>query len=288
MKHVFIVNPVAGNGKYLETVKKIEDACAEEKLDYVIHYTKGPKDATEIALSYKNDHVIIFGVGGDGTLSEVINGIVETKNILGIIPCGSGNDFYKCLDDVDQLYKTIDLGRINGKYFINIVSVGIDSEVGHNANIFRKKFIPRKQIYNLSVLYTLFLYKSKKLKFEFNLKEQEGNFTIVTVCNGRYYGGGYNIAPTAKIDDHLFDVYFVKKMSKFKMPSAIMKMKKGDHENEVYVTKEQTDMIRIRGEHKLICNVDGETLIDDNFYIELVKDALTIYNNKKLINKILK
>lgn len=97
MKHVFIINPISGKGKTLKVAENIEKVCQREKLDYEINYTNYPGEATKIAKKYRFSQNIIYSVGGDGTLNEVLNGIVGTKNILAIIPSGSGNDFYKTL-----------------------------------------------------------------------------------------------------------------------------------------------------------------------------------------------
>ena len=77
MKHVFIVNPISGRGKALKVSLGIKKICEEEKLDYEIHYTNGPKDATRIAKKVKGSKNIIYSVGGDGTLNEVLNILVQ-------------------------------------------------------------------------------------------------------------------------------------------------------------------------------------------------------------------
>ena len=109
MKHIFIVNPISGKGKTLKTVDRIKKVCEEEHLDYEIHYTEYPQEATKIARKYRFTKNIIYSVGGDGTLNEVLNGIVGTKNLLGVIPSGSGNDFYKTLSKIDEEYPVIDI-----------------------------------------------------------------------------------------------------------------------------------------------------------------------------------
>ena len=84
MKHIFIVNPVSGNGKAAKIVKNIERVCDYEDLEYEIRYTTKPKEATKIAREYENS--IVYAVGGDGTLNEVLNGLVGTNNMISCIP----------------------------------------------------------------------------------------------------------------------------------------------------------------------------------------------------------
>lgn len=287
MKHVFIVNPLAGRGRSLEIAKNIENVCKKENIDFMIHYTTESKDATRIAREYENDKCIIFSVGGDGTMNEVLNGLVGSNNLFGVIPAGSGNDFYKTLRNIDESYPTIDIGKINDMYFINVVCIGIDAEIANNVDIMKDIKIPRSQIYNASILYTFFKYKFKEIEFTLNEMKNKDKYTILTICNGNFYGGGYKIAPNASISDGLFDIYFVSKISKLKIPALILKIIRGTHESSPLVHKNISNSIHFSSKEDIVANIDGETLVDKHFNIQLIKDGLTLYNNKELINKFL-
>ena len=139
MKYVFIVNPKSGKGKALELSKRIEEVCIKRGIDYEIVYTERPKDATLIAKEFKRDKCVIFSVGGDGTVNEVMRGVIDTKNMLGVIPGGSGNDFYKMLDGSYKLYQECDIGKVNSEYFINTFSIGIDADICDNLIVMRRK-----------------------------------------------------------------------------------------------------------------------------------------------------
>ncbi len=154
MHYIFIVNPTSGKGKALKISKKIVEVCNELKLNYDIHYTSYPKEATEIALKYKNENNIIFSVGGDGTLLEVLNGVVGTKNLLGIVPAGSGNDFYRVLEDTSEEYIKTDIGKVNDTYFLNVTSFGIDAETAKNVLLMKKLKVPSSLVYIFSLIYT--------------------------------------------------------------------------------------------------------------------------------------
>lgn len=287
MKHIFIVNPISGKGKTLKTVDRIKKVCEEEHLDYKIHYTEYPKEATKIARKYRFSKNIIYSVGGDGTLNEVLNGIVGTKNLLGVIPSGSGNDFYKTLSKIDEEYPTIDIGKVNNRYFINIISIGIDAEVANNVSLMKKRKVPTNQIYNASLIYTFFKYKYKDIDLSIDEKEQKkGKCTILTICNGQVYGGGYKIAPSAKLTDGYFDVYYVEKVSKFHLPSLINMLKRGIHERHNKVHKSQATKVKFKCDRELVCNIDGEIMTAKKFNVKIISHAITIYNNKALIKKI--
>ncbi len=287
MKHIFIVNPISGKGKTLKAVDRIKKVCEEENLDYEIYFTEYPKDATKIARKYRFTKNIIYSVGGDGTLNEVLNGIVGTKNLLGVIPSGSGNDFYKTLSKIDEEYPTIDIGKVNDRYFINIISIGIDAEVANNVSLMKKRKVPTNQIYNASLIYTFFKYKYKDIDLSIDEKEQKkGKCTILTICNGQVYGGGYKIAPRAKLTDGYFDVYYVEKVSKFHLPSLINMLKRGIHERHNKVHKSQATKIKFKCDKELVCNIDGEIMTAKKFNVKIIPNAITIYNNKELIKKL--
>ena len=288
MKHVFIVNPISGRGKALKVSLGIKKICEEEKLDYEIHYTNGPKDATKIAKKVKGSKNIIYSVGGDGTLNEVLNGVIGTKNMLAVIPAGSGNDFYRTLSKMDDEMPLIDVGKVNGKYFLNVVSIGIDAEVAKNAEVMKRLKVPTSQIYNASIVYTFFKYKFKDIEFSVDNTRSKNKCTILTICNGKMYGGGYKIAPEALLSDGYFDVYIVDKISKPTLPFLLGKLKKGTHESLKEVHKSKATKIKFKCDYDLVCNVDGEIMIDRKFNIKILPKSLLIYNNKKLINRFMK
>ncbi len=288
MKRIFIVNPHSGGGKALKVVENIKNVCESDNLEYEIFFTDGPNDATKIAKKFRFSSNIIYSVGGDGTLNEVVNGIVGTKNMLGIIPCGSGNDFYKTLEKIDDELPLVDVGKINNKYFINIVSIGIDAEVANNVSLMKKIKLPPSQIYNASIVYTFFKYRFKNIDVEIDTEKVNGKCTILTVCNGQVYGGGYKIAPSASLNDGYFDVYFVDKINKPFIPYIISLLKKGTHESHKKVHKSKATRIKFKCRYDLICNVDGEIIVDNKFDIKLIKDAILISNDKKFVKRILK
>ncbi len=286
MKHIFIINPIAGAGRGLKIGKNIEKKAEELGLDHIIHYTTRGHEATEIARSYRKEKGIIYSVGGDGTLLEILNGMIDSKNMLAVVPAGSGNDFYKSIKDREEVSFDVDVGKVNDLYFLNCCSFGIDAEIGHNAGLMKEKHIPRSQIYNASIVYTFAKYKFKEVEFTLNGGTKKGEYTIVTIMNGTTYGGGWTMAPRADVSDGLFDIYFVDRINKATIPGLLLKLKKGTHEESPHVHHRQTDRIKFKTTEKVIVGADGETLYDDEFDVRLLKHAITIYNDKDLIEKL--
>lgn len=285
MKYVFIINPASGKTDYDKIKQNIMKTLENE--NYEIYETKAPKEATEIASRFKNEeNTIVYSVGGDGTLNEVVNGIAEGKCKLGIIPTGSGNDFYRTLKEAQTENVRLDLGKVNGRYFINIASVGMDAETCNNANKIKSK-IKLHSSYYLALIHTFLTFKSKSLKLKIDKNVYAGDYIIAAICNGKYYGGGFKIAPVASFDDNQFDIYLVSKAGKLKLIKILLALLKSEHEKYNEVRKYTGKNITITSENNLIINIDGEITISKNIEIEMVEDALIIYNNNELVQKII-
>ena len=285
MKYVFIINPASGKTDYDKIKQNIMKTLENE--NYEIYETKAPKEATEIASRFKNEeNTIVYSVGGDGTLNEVVNGIAEGKCKLGIIPTGSGNDFYRTLKEAQTENVRLDLGKVNGRYFINIASVGMDGEKCNNANKIKSK-IKLHSSYYLALIHTFLTFKSKSLKLKIDKNVYAGDYIIAAICNGKYYGGGFKIAPVASFDDNQFDIYLVSKAGKLKLIKILLALLKSEHEKYNEVRKYTGKNITITSENNLIVNIDGEITISKNIEIEMIEDALIIYNNNELVQKIM-
>lgn len=287
MKYIFIVNPESAKGNAMKIIGNIEKVCKQEHIEYEVCYTLAQGDATRLAQSYKDEENIIYAVGGDGTLSEVLNGVVGTKNKIGIIPAGSGNDFYRTVKELGKTEIESDVGVVNGKYFLNIACVGIDAEVANNVPLMKKKNVKVKNLYTASILYTFTHFKFKQIHFKSQEKDEKGNFTILSICNGRYYGGGYNISPKASLEDNYFDVYYINKLRLSSIINLLLKLKKGKLEQDKRTNHFKTNNITVTSEEPIRFNVDGETIENTKFEIKIIPKAIKIYHNAELESKFL-
>ena len=287
MKYIFIVNEGAGKGKSQKILPKIEEECKKRKYDYEIRKITKEKSGYDIALEYKNQENVIYVVGGDGTLAITLPALVGTKNKLGIIPAGSGNDTYRTVKTMENGEHLIDLGKINDTYFINVACTGIDAEVGNNIEKFRGTIVPTSQLYNVSIIYTFATFKCKKIKIKTSIKNIEDAYTILSICNGSYYGGGFKIAPKSRLTDGLLDIYYAEKMPKVKMIPFILKLKNGKHEGKRRIHKFRTNHVELELEKEVTFNVDGERLTDRKFIIDVLPKAIILYNNKEFVEEIM-
>ena len=288
MKYIFIINAIAGRGRYKKILPNIERICKERDIEYEIRYISEEKDGSQIALEYKDEENVIYVVGGDGTITKSIAGIVGTKNKLGVIPSGSGNDTYRTIKMLPKGETKIDLAKINDTYFINVACTGVDAEVANNIDKLRKTKIPTSQLYNASIVYTFVKFKHKRMKLHTSIKDIDSKYTILSICNGAYYGGGFNIAPKAELTDGLLDIYYAEKMSKIKMIPLLLKMKRGKHEGKRKIHKFRTNHVEIDFEEEITFNVDGEKVTNNHFTIDILPKIITVYNDDEFIEEVIK
>ena len=129
------------------------------------------------------------------------------------------------------------------------------------------------------------------MKISKNLKindEDIKKYTLIAICNGRFYGGGFKIAPEAIINDGEFDVYQADEISKLRIPFLIDKLKKGTHISLKEVSHQKSNHIQISSLNEVVCNYDGEVLLSKNFDITLDEKQITIFNDKELVRKLIK
>lgn len=288
MKYIFIINESAGREKYKKILPNIEKSCKKRSIDFEVRYISKEKSGYDIALEYKDKEYVIYVVGGDGTLTLTLPGLVGTKNKLGIIPTGSGNDTYRTIKTMPKGESFIDLGKINDTYFINVACSGIDAEVANNIDKLRNSIIPTSQLYNASLIYTFINFKHKKIKMKTKIKNIEDEYTILSICNGSYYGGGFKIAPKSRLVDGLLDIYYAEKMPKFKMIPLVLKLKQGKHEGRRRVHKFRTNHVELELEEETTFNVDGEKLTDKKFIIDVLPKAITLFNDNDFVEEVMK
>ena len=288
-KHVFIINPKAGKGKGLELIGRIRENFKTP----IILRTCYPGHATELASEYAQPDTIIYSIGGDGTLNEVINGVASSEHALetavAVVPYGSGNDFLKELTDIKdpvklleryraQKEKSIDLGMINGRYFIGVASVGFDATVTYNARKYKRlPLIGGELSYLISVFMTIIRLKSYVV-----LLGIDGNQPIrkrmlfTTMANGCHYGGGMKPAPNALIDDGMLDFCVVDKAPRWKVLLLLPKYIRGKHASFKEVNMYRGKSIVIKGTYPLPINIDGEVIWSKKIDVQVKETAIKI------------
>jgi len=289
MKNLFIINPVAGKGRSLEYIDKIKNYFDDLQEEYIIEITEYKDHAIEIAKEYTSkDTYRVFAVGGDGTINEVLNGLIGSDSVLCVIPTGTGNDFVRTLykdkeieDVLDSLISGqehyIDLAKSNDRYFINIASVGFDAEVVYNARMFKnRRFIPSSFAYILSVIYTAFNFKSINMTIKIGEQYIKESTFLLAACNGKCYGGGVMIAPKADMKDGLLDICVIRRPGLFTLLKSIPKALKGELEDIEEVNYYSGKKIIVEGDREFILNADGELFRQTQAEFELIENGMKV------------
>ncbi|MBE6113828.1 MAG: diacylglycerol kinase family lipid kinase [Erysipelotrichaceae bacterium] len=288
-KYVFIVNPKSGNGVGESYGKKLEAMLPGMGVSYEVVYTSAPKDATLIASRYtKEDDCILVAAGGDGTMNEVLNGIQEGVT-MAILPCGSGNDFYRLIDShatdfkgmvEDTIYgntELVDYGILNGYKFLGSFSIGMDANVvDRKVKIQEKNKKARKSAYLLAVAQEVFARKGSNIVLETNGTTISKSVLFVSALNARYYGGGFKAAPNADIQDGKFDVTLVDSVGLLKIAELLPKYMKGTHLGCKEVTTLLCDHFVLTCDHEIVAQCDGELFSGSTFELTVMHHGVSV------------
>ena len=274
MTHLFIINPAAGSkDRTAYYSERIRESCGKRGLSYRIEISQCPGDCTRIAreAAESGEEYRIYACGGDGTLNEVAAGAAGYSNVaVSVFSGGSGNDFVKLFNDpraffdlerlLDAEEVDFDLIRCNEDIALNICSVGLDARIG--TDVARYKRLPLLhgfRAYAVSTVVNVVRGISEHYTVQLNGETVDDQFTFVCVCNGRFYGGGFNPVPEADPTDGLLDVLLVKKVTRLQVPAIIGKYKNGRYKELPHLVKHyKAKEVRILCDKSTAINLDGE------------------------------
>jgi len=313
MFHI-IANPVAGRGYSLVRLQALTALFDNSGIPYEVLHTTAPLDGYE-----KSKHVCLNGsdgiiaIGGDGTVQEIAAGMADAHDghasipiPLGILPCGSGNDFVLSLNGGKPSYldkynnianqqaaeslcnaiihshvRNIDILKANGTAYLNIGNIGLDARIVKNA--VRLKHTFGSYAYYAAVYQSIIQHKNIPLTIEIDGKPIDGHYTLVAVCNGQYYGGGMKIAPPAQLDSSKITVCLIEALSRPKCVLLFPSLLFAQHTRLKQVRFVQCDSLAIT-------LPNNETLcLDGNLYeksgtitFEIMPHALKVFCDKTM------
>jgi len=268
-KYAVILNPKAGRGKGEKFKSQIESALEAELKPEKLFLTESPGHAQDIANSIKNTSEVIIAVGGDGTIHEIVNGMIGGTASLAVIPMGSGNDFIKMLNLPGELNQAIqvikrnkrqkiDIGKIGDLYFPNGVGIGFDAwVVKESLNVKRLRGF---FIYLYSVIKALSAYKNSRITLSMDGKTEERDVFLMAIGNGQAMGGGFFLTPNAVIDDGQLDICLIRGLKKWEVLLHLPKAIKGNHIHLEQVQNMRSNTLRITSDHGIAVHADGELL----------------------------
>jgi len=297
MKHIFIINPYAGKKNQTARIYAMADALREKHgVECSGILTDRPGGATDMArkLAETGEEIRVYACGGDGTIGEVANGLAGFPNAaMTCIPVGTGNDFLKNFGDAAPLFHdaenlwdgdqcAIDLVECNGRLAVTIACNGIDARVAESVHRYSKTpALSGKGSYIASIVVN-FLGSAIARKWTVQLDNgppTEGEYALVSLCNGRYYGGGFFPVPEAKMDDGVLHAVVIRKVSRAEFIRLVGPYSKGKHRElpphliEVVPAKE----VRITADEDIVTCVDGECSRSREVIMRLADKKVNIF-----------
>ena len=296
-KTMIVLNPTTNHGRSVKIAADLRPLASQYKADWCS--TEYPGHAIELTrLAGEQCYDLVIAAGGDGTVHEVINGLMqipqEKRPVLGIIPLGSGNDFAHILDLPVEAAKAfiacfngqthpLDLASVKSdnnrlEYFNNTIGIGFDAAV--NVRTRKIKVIHGFLMYLVATLQTIF--------FNFNpmdleVETDEGNWKesviMLTIGNGPREGGGFNVTPDAKTDDGILNYASIRKISRLMMLRLLPEVMNGTHTRFKQVRMGTCRTMTITSKQPLYAHCDGEIYTSygmdvRKFFINIIPDAI--------------
>ena len=299
MKHLFIINPAAGSrDRTKEYSVAIHECCSARNLDYRIEVSAAPGECTRLAreAARTGEEVRIYACGGDGTLNEVAAGAAGYPNAaVTVFSGGSGNDFVKLFNEPKAFFELerlldaeeaeFDMIRCNGDLALNICSVGLDARIGTDVASYKRiPLLHGFRAYAASTVVNVIRGIAEHYVVEIGGETYDDEFTFICVCNGRFYGGGFNPVPEADPADGLLDVLLVDKVSRAQVPGIIGKYKNGRYKELPQLVRHmRVKSLRIRCDKATPVNLDGEVRTAQVVDFKVANEKLRFFYPKGLV-----
>ncbi|HQU70989.1 MAG TPA: diacylglycerol kinase family lipid kinase [Calditrichia bacterium] len=240
MEYQIIFNPAAGRGRAGRSLKPLTRSLEDLGAPWRLHQTTLTHGAEAIARELRDQGDTVVATGGDGTIHQVVNGLMGGNSPMGIIPLGGGNDLVRTLGIGasmenavriirDGHIRQIDVGRFNGRYFINQTGLGFDADVV--AAIAGIPWVRGFPLYFFGLMRALFKYRNRGAVLDAPEQDYQGPAFMVIIANGQFAGGGFHVAPEARVDDGFFDVCIFKGQTLLGIFRDLPKVIHGKHLN---------------------------------------------------------
>jgi diacylglycerol kinase (ATP) len=284
---ILAINPVSGRGHARKRAIFAKEYFKDYGVPVALVEGSSLDDFRE-KLIYELDRGSISGVvafGGDGFIHEIIQHVVPREIPLGVIPCGTGNDFARSIgiyrlalsQQLDLIVQSdshaVDLGRVGSTWFAAILSSGFDTLVNERANLM--KWPKGRMRYNIAMIEKIIALRTHSYRMRLDVKSVDVEATMVTVANGPSYGGGMKVCPDAALTDGLFDVMVLGKVSRIELLKVFPKVYSGRHVGHPAVTFYRCREIEIIGSGASFA--DGEPISCLPLTAQCVSSALKVW-----------
>lgn len=281
-----IANPRAGRGRGLRNLERLRGAIRRRGVDLEVVETRHPGHATGIAREAAELGASRVAVlGGDGTISEVVNGLVGGETALAILPMGTGNDVARSLKiprDLDAALDLalhgepapIDVGRERDRHFISVLGVGFPSIVAAEANAIR--WLHGSPAFFVAVYKALHRLRAVPLRIELDGEILEMRCVAILIQNTPYTGGGLQMAPEAVVDDGVLDVVIVEEIGRLDLMVNFPRVYRGGHFAHPSFTAHRAREIRVECAEPLTKMFDGDLCGTTPLEAEVVPAAVRV------------
>jgi YegS/Rv2252/BmrU family lipid kinase len=267
-----ITNPSAGGGRAGRALPAVEQALRSAGFEYHVKVTRSLEHAVELALQAVADQEIAAACGGDGLVGAVAGALRHSDGVLGVLPCGRGNDLARVLKIPSDpaaavgvlasgVVRSLDLGEIHGRTFVGIASCGFDSEANRIAN--QTRIVRGNLVYAYGALRALAAWKPATFSVTLDGGEPRTvtGYTIAA-ANSQAYGGGMFMAPGASLEDGLLDVVMVEDAPKRRFLRLLPTVFKGEHVREPTVHVQQAATVQIAADRSFTMYADGDPIAE--------------------------
>ena len=286
-----IYNPTAGRNRVAAMWPEVNAELTASGIDFHAVQTRLPGEAIDLARAAVGKYQAVIGVGGDGTMSEIVNGLMQASEEgesipFGIVPLGTGNDFAKVLPPTASIgghgydwraaiqmarragSRLYDVGKLSAcdpdshrprcRYFLNVADVGFGAHVVENlAHV--PGFISGYPAYLVAVLKTIINYPALRLRIMLDdLPAIEMMTTMTAIGNGRCFGGGFWVCADALADDGLLDVMIADQVTRWAILSLIPRFQRGTHLGQEAIRMRRARYIVLESDQPFLIDADGE------------------------------
>ncbi|NTW50409.1 MAG: diacylglycerol kinase family lipid kinase [Chlorobiales bacterium] len=305
LSYWFILNPAADKGRARKRIAWLQQSIRKWGVDTVVQVTTRPKEASEFAENVKSKVDVIVACGGDGTLNEVVHSLVHSDKILGCVPIGSANDFYKNIanqslstENLSNIFKSeiepVDVGQVtltdssgkNFRYFINSFGLGFSGRIAQLAS--KITWLKGDLTYIYALAQVMRTYTSLQMRLTLHTPEGivslDEKIFMVSIGNGRYEAGKFMIAPEASINDGWLDVCVLKGISRREIPKWVIKYIKGTHITESQVVYRKVKKIEIDLSMPEMLHLDGEVIenVSGKITVDVCPSSLKVLSGNSI------
>ncbi len=285
MPLALLVNPASAHGGALKLLPRLEQALDERRISFRVERTRGLGDGVERALRAAETGETPVVISGDGLIGAIGGALAGSETPLGIVPGGRGNDLARVLgiprkpEEIVAMLasaqtRRIDVGEVNGKRFLGIVSVGFDSVANERAN--QTRWLRGNLVYAYAGVRTLLGWKPARFTIRVGEESERFSGYSVSVANSSAFGGGMFIAPDADLSDGKFDVVTISEVGKLRFLSNLPRVFRGTHVNKDEVRVFRAPRLELSASRPFPVYADGEHLTDAPASLRVLPRALSV------------